>query len=142
MSDRLRDFPAEVAYENSISNEAYSGGSDVNGSSVDMIPGAGQQFLSGVAVCEIWGGSAGDEIVIVLEHSSDDSSWSALNDQDGNQLTVTLEDASGLGRIDIQNIEFDRYVRATIDDSASTIPGSTNVHVTFSKGGAVELPAN
>lgn len=142
MADVLQDFPAEVAYSNSIRNESYSGGSDVNGSSVDFIPGAGQQFLSGVAVCEVWGGTASDEIVIVLEHSSDDSTWNDLEDQDGNQLTVTLDTDEGLDRIDITNVDFDRYVRATIDDSESTVDSSTNVHVTFSKGGAVELPAN
>ena len=150
MADVPKDIGGELEFDSSILAEEYAGTADVDGDGANFNPdGTNQQFLSGAAYCLVSGGTEDDEIVFVLQDSSDDGDsddFTDITDQDGERFEVTVVadgDGEGEGRIDLTNAQFERYVRVIVDDDASDLEGAdADVHAVLVKGGAMQVPVD
>jgi hypothetical protein len=93
-----------------------------NKSSVQMAGGGG---VPTNFVCSV--GAGGGSATITLQESSDNATWTALNDKDGNQVTFALAAGDANTSKVATGYRTKGYVRAVVASVAGTIIAGVNV---------------
>ena len=111
---------------------------DISSASVDRLPQGQQRYDSAVFNLLVGAGSS-LSLVFIVEESDDGSTWTQATDNDGANITTTVETASSLTELEVDLRGLKKYVRVTYDHSEST--GSTSIACAGVFGSAALLPA-
>lgn len=129
---------ATGAWGLTISEGKDYGATDVDGESIDRVPGAGQQYLSAQLDIRTANGAAGDSVQFALYESSDDSTWTEVTD-----VTIpALTTASDSDSVNIDLSSRDRYIRLELVGADQTVGTSIDVDAHFTLMGAKDKPAS
>lgn len=146
MAIQNKDIGAELKGVSAITSESWDGSADLEVTGLDTNPDDDlQAYRSAKFICEISGGSANDVVVLKVQHSSDDGdddAYTDVEDAEGNDFSVTLNDAADSGVINLSNAPFKRYVRLIAVDDDATVSTSVTVQAAAVLGGAAEVPVD
>lgn len=142
MSTPLTDFGATAKALDAVTVQVDYAGGDVDGESIDRIPGGGQRYLSALFFLSTVDGSASDEVVATLYESDDDSTYTAATDDAGNAITLTCNDAADFAEVDVDLKGLKRYVRLELDTGDQTVDSSIDLYAGVTLAGATAPPVD
>lgn len=131
-----RDIGGLIAILTAVFQKGYAGG-DFDGSAIDLIPDAEQQYESFSLYIFTKNGTAGDVVDLHLEGSTDDgSTWSDLDDGE----IPNLEDAADKVKFDYDAETAPGQIRVSGDSADQTVGSSIDVVAVIVLGGAHKFP--
>jgi hypothetical protein len=123
---RFYDLPTLIdKIINNLAPIAGSDSDDNDGAAIDLV--AQGQYHSGCVLCysgAATGSPTGQSVVFTLEHSDESgANYTAVEDEDGNDLTATLDADNETAKISFRPNELKQYIRVnrvvTLDDGTT-----------------------